>query len=240
MSIAFNYSVHYAKVTLVYLSGLAPMTDTQTRKKWKQDPEAVQANILAAAAEEFAEHGLTGARVDEIAARTRTSKRMIYYYFGDKESLYRQVLEEAYRKVRSEEAALDLTSLAPLDALRKLVEFTFDHHRANEVFIRLVMIENVHKGRHLSESSLIARVNASAIERIEDICARGQKDGSIRPDVSPHELHWLISAACFFNISNRFSFGISFDKSLFSEPGQHKLRALTCDAVIAAARGKVS
>ncbi|MCC5964530.1 MAG: TetR family transcriptional regulator [Natronohydrobacter sp.] len=212
------------------------MTETQTRKKWKQDPEAVQANILAAAAEEFAEHGLTGARVDEIAARTRTSKRMIYYYFGDKESLYRQVLEEAYRKVRSEEASLDLTSLPPLDALRKLVEFTFDHHRANESFIRLVMIENVHKGKHLAGSPLIARVNASAIERIEDICARGQKDGSIRSDVSPHELHWLISAASFFNVSNRFSFGISFDKTLFTHDGQQRLRELTCKAVIEAAR----
>lgn len=215
------------------------MTESPTRKKWKQDPEAVQANILAAAAEEFAEHGLTGARVDEIAARTRTSKRMIYYYFGDKETLYRQVLEDAYRKVRTEEAALDLTSLPPLDALRKLVEFTFDHHRANENFIRLVMIENVHKGKHLAASPLIARVNASAIERIEDICARGQQDGSIRSDVSPHELHWLISAASFFNVSNRFSFGISFDKTLFVEDGQQRLRELTCEAVIEAARKRI-
>ncbi|MBB4303976.1 AcrR family transcriptional regulator [Rhodobium orientis] len=210
--------------------------DAEPKRRWKQDPEAVRANILAAAAEEFAEHGLTGARVSEIAARTRTSKRMIYYYFEDKETLYRRVLEEAYRKVRGEESSLDLSSLAPLDALRKLVEFTFDHHRANESFIRLVMVENVHKGRHLATSDLIARVNASAIERVHEICARGQEDGSIRASVTPLELHWMISALCFFNVSNRPSFGISFGEHLFDPENEERLRALTIEAVLSVAR----
>ena len=98
------------------------------RGGWKQDPAGVQSNILAVATQEFAANGLSGARMDEIAEKTRSSKRMIYYYFGDKEGLYRRVLEEAYRKVREGEQNLDLDHLPPVAALRRLVEFTFDYH----------------------------------------------------------------------------------------------------------------
>ena len=119
----------------------------QTRvRSWKQDPEAVRADILCAAKAEFAKNGLAGTRVKDIADRIQTSRRMIFYYFGDKEGLYRAVLEEAYRQVRQAEVALNLDGLPPVEALRKLVEFTFDHHRENADFIRLVMIENIHDG----------------------------------------------------------------------------------------------
>ena len=104
-----------------------------TRRGWKQDPNAVRRNILQVAREVFATQGLSGARVDEIAARTRTSKRMIYYYFGDKDKLYRAVLEDAYSRMRQGEDALDLAALNPVAALRQLAEFTFDHHRHNTI-----------------------------------------------------------------------------------------------------------
>ncbi|RYE71671.1 MAG: TetR/AcrR family transcriptional regulator, partial [Hyphomicrobiales bacterium] len=63
----------------------AAKSETQVRT---QDPEGTRQNIIEVASEEFALNGLSGARIDEIAARTRSSKRMIYYYFGDKEGLY--------------------------------------------------------------------------------------------------------------------------------------------------------
>ena len=207
----------------------------ERKKRWKQDPEAVQASILEAAATEFAEHGLTGARVDVIAERSRFTKRMIYYYFSDKETLYLRVLEEAYRKVRDEEAALDLSFLNAKQALRKLVEFTFDHHRKNEPFIRLVMIENINKGRHLETSTLIAKVNESAVDRINEICALGKEDGTIRGDLSPLELHWMISAMSFFNVSNQPSFARGFGDTLFLPDGQKRLRDMVVKAVLAIA-----
>jgi AcrR family transcriptional regulator len=121
---------------------------------WKQDPAGVRKNILAVAMAEFAANGLSGARIDEIAAKTNTSKRMIYYYFGDKEGLYGRVLEEAYRQVRAGEQELDLEHLPPVEALRKLAEFTFDHHSRNPDFIRIVMIENIHTVRARSDNTL--------------------------------------------------------------------------------------
>lgn len=194
------------------------------RQSWKQDPEGVQRAILEAATAEFAARGYASSRIEDIAEKTETSKRMIYYYFGDKQGLYLKVLEAAYAKVRAGEAALRLTHLPPLLALRRLVEFTFDHHRANPDFIRLVMIENVHEARHLRESGLIGRLNAGAIAHLADICARGQAEGTIRPDLTPLELHWHISALSFFNVSNRPSFGLSFGTELFTDRGQARLR----------------
>jgi AcrR family transcriptional regulator len=112
-----------------------PSRKTTTRTN---DPERTMAEILSVATKEFADKGLAGARIDEIAAATRTSKRMIYYYFGNKEGLYVAVLEAAYGRMRQIEAALHLKDLTPEMALQNLVEFTYDHHQSNEDFIRLV------------------------------------------------------------------------------------------------------
>lgn len=202
-----------------------------TRGGWKQDPAGVQANIIAVATAEFSQNGLSGARIDEIAAKTRTSKRMIYYYFGDKDGLYRRVLEEAYRKVRDGEQRLDLENLSPADALRRLAEFTFDHHSRNPDFIRLVMIENIHHGTYMAQSDVIRDVNAGAIRKLEEICRRGREAGQFRP-VDPVELHWHISALSFFNVSNRATFSGIFGERLFTHAGQETLRGHVVDMVL--------
>lgn len=202
------------------------------RGGWKQDPAGVQSNILAVAMAEFADNGLSGARIDEIAAKTRTSKRMIYYYFGDKDGLYRRVLEEAYRKVREGERNLDLEHLPPVAALTRLVEFTFDHHSRNPDFIRLVMIENIHHGAYLEQSELIGGLNAGAIEKLEAICRRGRVAGLFRDDIEPLELHWQISALSFFNVSNRATFSRIFGDALYRPKGQQILRRHVVDMVL--------
>ncbi len=200
------------------------------RRSWKQDPDGVRANILQAAREAFARKGLSGARVEEIATLTSTSKRMIYYYFGDKEGLYREVLADAYRRTREAEDALELGGLPPDEALRRLAEFTFDNHRRSKDFIRLVMIENVHEGRHMPAE--MSGENSSAIRMLEDIYARGLEAGLFRPGFSAVELHWHISALCYFNVSNRATFSHIFGGELFDEAGQDKLRSHVGDMVL--------
>src|SRR6516165_7249274 len=143
----------------------------------ERDPEATRKNILEIATEEFADKGFSGARVDDIAARTNTSKRMIYYYFADKEGLFVAVIEQAYGRIRQIEAALKLDHLEPEAALRTLVGFTFDYQNANEAFIRLVMVENIHKGAHLARSRIIEELNLSAISTLRDIYRRGRMAG---------------------------------------------------------------
>ncbi|ETX16083.1 TetR family transcriptional regulator [Roseivivax halodurans JCM 10272] len=202
------------------------------RTSWKQDPERVRANILEVARGVFAEHGLSGARIDEIATKTETSKRMIYYYFGDKESLYRAVLEDTYAEMRRAEDELDLDAMPADVALRTLAEFTFDHHREATEFVRLVMIENVHGGTHIDQSSVISAHNSSAVRHLESIYARGCNDGLFRTGLTALELHWHISALCFFNVSNRATFSRIFGDELFREDAQASLRHHVGESIV--------
>jgi len=197
-----------------------------------QKPEATRQNIIDVATREFARNGLSGARVDEIAAKTGSSKRMIYYYFRDKEGLYVSVLEAAYRKIRTIEAGLDLEHLPPVEALRRLVEFTFDHHNSNEDFIRLVMIENIHHGEYLDRSSIIQELNVSAIGEIDRLYKRGVKAGLFRKGLAPIDLHWQISALCFFNVSNRATFSKIFRLDLSARTAQQALREQVVEMVL--------
>jgi AcrR family transcriptional regulator len=204
----------------------------QQQRRWKQDPEAVRSDILRVATEEFAKAGLAGARMDEIAARTRTSKRMIYYYFGDKEGLYRAVLEQTYRDMRVGEQALQLEDLPPEEALRALVVYSFDHHWRNANFIRLVMTENMHEGAYMQVSGDIQRLNASAIDRVRQIYERGRAAGVFRDGIDPLKLHWIISGLSFFNRSNFATFGLIFGPTLFEPKGQAALRAEVVEVVL--------
>jgi AcrR family transcriptional regulator len=174
------------------------------------DPERTKADILEVAASEFGEKGLAGARIDEIAALTQTSKRMIYYYFGSKEGLYLAVLEESYKRVRDIEAELHLQDLEPEQALRRLVAFTFDHHLSHENFIRLVMNENIHRGEYIAQSRRIQELNVPAIDAIRHLYERGVKMGVFRPGLDAVDIHASISALSFFNVSNRHTFGEIF------------------------------
>ena len=174
------------------------------------DPARTMAEILAVATHEFADKGLTGARIDAIAAATRTSKRMIYYYFGSKDGLYLAVLEEAYRRMRAIESNLNLDDLPPAQALQKLVEFTYDHHRDNEDFIRLVMNENIQRGDYLRQSQSIQALNSNAIQSVQAVYDRGVTQGVFRAGLDPVDIHSAISAFTFFNVSNRHTFGLIF------------------------------
>ncbi|HSU04528.1 MAG TPA: TetR/AcrR family transcriptional regulator [Acetobacteraceae bacterium] len=208
------------------------MTNNDTAARARRDAEATKQDILAVATAEFAENGLSGARVDAIAARTRTTKRMIYYYFGSKEGLYVAVLEKAYADIRSVEQHLDLTQLGPAEALRRLVEFTFDYQESHPDFIRLVAIENIHNGKYLAQSSEIRRLNTTVIDTIATILARGRHDGVFHTDIDPVDLHMLISAFCFFRVANRHTFGTLFDRDLNSPELRARHKPMIGDAII--------
>ena len=176
------------------------------------DPERTMANILEVAMREFADKGLAGARIDVIAEAMRTSKRMIYYYFGSKDGLYVAVLEEAYRRMRVIEADLHLEDLPPEDALRRLVGFTVDYQLAHPEFIRLVMTENIHRGEYLRQSKAIQGLNVPAIEGLRRVYERGVAAGVFRVGLDPVDLHMSISALSVFNVANRHTFSLIFQR----------------------------
>ncbi len=199
----------------------------------KNDPEKTKENILDVATTEFAEFGLSGGRVDAIAEKTRTSKRMIYYYYGSKEGLYLAVLEKAYRKIRSLESDLELADMPPEEAMRQLISSTFDHDERNPEFVRLVSIENIHHAMHMKRSTEIREFNISVIRTIQEILERGMAEGTFKRDVDAIDLHMLISAFCFFRVSNRHTFGTIFHRDL-SEPAIYvRHKQMITEAVLA-------
>ena len=178
------------------------------------DPGRTMADIIVVATHEFSEKGLAGARIDVIAEAMRTSKRMIYYYFGNKEGLYIAVLEEAYRRIRKIETELHLEDLSPEDALRRLVGFTVDYQLANPDFVRLVMTENIHRGEYLAQSKSIRKLNVPAIGGLRKLYDRGVSAGAFRSGLDMIDLHMSISALSVFNVANRHTFSLIFQRDL--------------------------
>jgi AcrR family transcriptional regulator len=200
--------------------------------EFANDAERSKADILAVATEEFATHGLSGARVDAIAERTRTSKRMIYYYFKGKEGLYRAVLEKAYSEIRSLDSHEGIEDADPPEAIRRIIELTFDYDEMHPFFVSLVSVENVHQGRNIARLPSIKKRNASVIRVLTSILERGAKQGIFRSDVNAVDLHLLISAFCIFRVANRFTFGTIFDTDLSDPAIRNRHKKMHVEAVL--------
>ncbi len=194
--------------------------------------DRARADILEVATAEFAEYGYSGARVDEIAAKTQTSKRMIYYYFGDKEGLFTAVLEEGYRQMRALERALDVEHLDPESAMRALVAGTFEYQAAHERFVRLVVIENIHRGAHLAKTGIAGSLGSGALQTLSGIYERGVAAGVFRPGISILHLHMTISALSFFNVSNYATFSLIFNHDMRSPEALAERRDIVVDTVM--------
>ena len=191
----------------------------------KRNQEAAQTreNILDVAMYEFADKGLAGARIDEIAEKTNSSKRMIYYYFGGKDKLYRAVLQRSYERIRRQEQAAGFETLEPEEALRAIVAHNFDYHFAHPEFVRLVMNENVHYGEHIAQVAGIKESNETVVAQLQSILDRGVELGVFRPGVDPADLHTTISALSFYSVSNRHTFLHNFGVD-FSDPAYRAKR----------------
>ena len=175
--------------------------------------------------------GYSGARVDEIAARTSTTKRMLYYYFGSKEGLYLAVLERAYAGIRALEQQVDVEHLPPR-AMRQLAELTFDHHESHPDFIRLVSIENIHRAEHLSTSPMLAELAGPALRVLTGILERGRAAGLFRDDVDALDVHMVISAYCVFRIANRHTWKAIFGRDMLDPARREHHRRLLGDLVL--------
>jgi AcrR family transcriptional regulator len=199
----------------------------------QRDALRTREDILAVATAEFAANGFSGARVDEIAELTRTTKRMIYYYFGSKEGLYLAVMESAYQVIRQLERDLDVEGLEPVDALRRLAESTYDHHTSHRDFVRLVAIENIHRAEIIAKSALIPDLNATAIDTLSRVLDRGVAEGVFRHGIDALDLHMIISSYSVFPISNRYSFRVLFGRDLLDDDRHDHYRRLAGDIVVA-------
>jgi len=198
----------------------------------QRDPARTKIEILEVATQEFADRGFAGARVDEIAARTRTTKRMIYYYFGSKELLYIAALEKAYETIRITEQSVDIVNLDPVAAVRKLAELTFDRHEANPNFSRLVSHENTQRAKFINADGGFPGLDRPVIKMLQNALVQGRLDGVFRRDIDVFDLHMLISSFCFFRVNNQYTFAANFNRNLVESSRRAMYREMIGDLVV--------
>jgi AcrR family transcriptional regulator len=207
-----------------------PKIDTPQERQ--RDAGRSQGILLAAARDEFAEFGLGGARMDRIATRAGLNKRLIYYYFADKEKLFQSVLEQAYQDIREEEQKLELRAHKPADAIRLLVEFTWNYYLEHPEFLTLLSSANLHKARHLQESERVRAMNSPLVQTLGDILEQGRSDGIFRGGVDAVQLYVSIAALAYFYLSNNYTLSAIFGRDLMTPKARNERLSHICDVIL--------
>ena len=192
--------------------------------------------LLAAARREFARRGFEGARIDEIAKKAGVNKQLVYHHFGAKDDLYREVLTSVYVDIRAQEQALDLTHTAPAEAMRRLIEFSFDYLHANPEFVSLLADENFHEGRHLREAEHLGGLHGPLIEGIAHTLDAGRVAGIFRAGIDPRQLYISIAGLGFFYFSNIHTLSAIFGETLSAPDAVAQRRAHVIEFVMNALR----
>lgn len=201
-----------------------------------RNPERTRAAILEAARREVAAKGLAGARIDVVARRAGTNKRMIYHYFGDKDALYLAVLEDAYQHIRNAEHRLDLARKQPVDGLRELALFTWHYFLDHPEFLSILATENLNQARYLRQSTSIPEMHSNFIYELKDVLLRGEKTGDFRAGLDPVDVYLTIASLGFFYLSNRFTLSTIFQRDLAAPAELERWGQHIVNTVIAALR----
>ncbi len=196
------------------------MPQTPAAEPRPRDADRSQRDILDAALGEFATHGLGGARMDRIAERAGVNKRLIYYYFENKESLFLAVLERAYEDIRGRERELNLTQVEPIEAIRRLISFTWNYYIEHPEFLSLLNSENLHRARHLKQSAKVRTMHSPLVQTLADVLERGHKAGLFRAGVDPVQLYISIAGLGYFYLGNCHTLSTIFDRDLLGAKAQ--------------------
>ena len=215
---------------------IKPAVAKSATRTIQRDPERTRDAILAAAQDEFATKGLSGARVDQIARRANANKRMIYHYFGSKDGLYLAALERVYEGLRGTEVRLDLGHLEPEEAIQRLVEFNFDYSRQHPELISLINNENLHRAKHLRKSKKVRDLHSPFVKLIEDILRRGVAKGIFRAGLDPVDLYITIAAVGYFYLANNWTLSAIFGRDLGTDAACRRRRKHNVDIILSAIR----
>ncbi len=197
-----------------------------------RDADRSQRDILDAARDEFALHGLGGARMDRIAERAAVNKRLIYYYFGSKERLFLAVLERVYEDIRSAEQQLELTQCEPAEAIRRLIDFTWNYSLEHPELQTLLNSENLHRARHLKQSTKIAAMHSPLLQTLADVLEQGRRSGVFRGGVDPAQLYISIAALSYFYLGNNHTLSTIFARPLLAPKAKAERLSHMTDLVL--------
>jgi AcrR family transcriptional regulator len=197
-----------------------------------RDPDATRKRILAAARNEFARHGLGGARVDRIAEQADTNKRMLYHYFGNKEDLYQHTLEDAYATFRAAEAELHIENDDPVTAIERLVRFTWEYYLDHPEFLSLVNTENLHKAAFLKKSRRMDELSKPFIERMQTLLMRGSETGIFHNDLDAIHVLITVAAMGYHYLNNRYTGEIVYQRDMMTPAALTDRLAFNTQAIL--------
>ena len=190
------------------------------------------ARVLDAAIEEFSEHGFAGARVERISRRAGTVDRMLYYYYGNKERLYQAVLEKVYADMIGAQREF-VTPDDPVEGIRQLVQHSWDHYASHPQLVRLLMNENLLRGRHILQSEQVRQTSFPLVETVTALLGSGQAKGLFRSDTSAEHLLMTIMSLGFFYLSNRYTCSTWIGADLNAGRRPAAWREHICEVVLA-------
>jgi TetR/AcrR family transcriptional regulator len=202
-------------------------------KSRPRDAVATAERILKAAIAEFAENGFAGARIDAIARGAEANMRMLYHYYGSKDTLYCRVLETVFNDIRLQEQRLNLSDRPPLEAVVKLFEFTYNHFASNPLFIRILAHENLLGAAYLRRSQRVSTLSSPLLVAIREALLRGEADGVFRRGIDPLQLYVSMVALSYVHISNAPTLSHLFGTSLTSTAWKAQRRKHATEMMIA-------
>ncbi len=178
-------------------------------------------DILTAAEFLFAEKGIYGTRVDEIAKEANINKRMIYEYFGSKEELYKAVLINVYGRLGNLELGILSDMISPVDAIRKLIQMYFIFLKDNPSYVSLLQWENLNKGKYIKDTDFTGMKDPT-LELLRQIINKGIAEGTFRVEVDTEQVIVSLLTYCFSYFSNRYTLSTLLSKKLDDDENINK------------------
>lgn len=178
-----------------------------------RNPDRTRRRLLQAAIRLFSQHGYHAVAVDQIVATAKANKRMVYHYFGSKDDIYQAAFHEVYKRIESVEFHAVETGGTPRDRLTRLIEAYFEFLDDNPEFVRLLLWENLEKGRHIASRQHPLDKNPFLV-RFRQIVEEGMSAGQFRADLDVTHLLIHFIGLCFIYHSNRFSLSQSLHVEL--------------------------
>jgi TetR/AcrR family transcriptional regulator len=163
-------------------------------------PEESRAAILKAAAHEFAQHGIAGARTDAIAREARVNKALLYYYFKDKETLYGAVLDNAFSGLKDTVLRVLDGEQPPRHKILAYVGAYFDFIASNQLYPRLMQREmmRAREGQSQHIDKVIKNYIQPIFVRVSEVMKEGIESGEFR-DVNPvHFVPSMVAMIVFY------------------------------------------
>ncbi|NSW89071.1 MAG: TetR family transcriptional regulator [Firmicutes bacterium] len=172
--------------------------------KRERNSQKSKEDILKAAEIKFAEKGIYGTRVDDIAEAANINKRMLYEYFGNKEELYRAVLVEVYSRLSKQEMVLLSENICCIDAMKRIINLYFDFLKNNPTYVNLILWENLNKGEYIKDIDF-SGIKDPVFNLLRKVINKGKSDGIFRSDVDTEQVILSLLTCSFSYFSNRYT-----------------------------------